>query len=173
MPQRWTDQYMSTWGSVPPSCRDVYFNYLFVARWRQSSPRLGPNIHPHGILEGLGNLPRRDIYTFVCSTDASYHIVSSTVKKTLSRQHFNINDSLLRFQIRVCHDRLKCKQMFLEIKFLQFSPQIDWIIQLTSSPGNLTFLWSSGSEPGEQPVQSNVVKFLLLWIQTWMPEVVK
>ena len=169
MPQRWTDQYMSTWDLVPPSCRDVYFNNcLIFVRW------LGPNIHPHSILEGLGNLPRWVIYTYVWSTDALYHSVSTTVKKTLSRQHFNINDSLLRFQIRVCHDRLKCKQMFLEIKFLQFSPQIDWIIiQLTSSPGNLTFLWSSGSEPGEQPVQSNVVKFLLLWIQTWMPEVVK
>ena len=87
MAQRWKDQYMSTWGSVPPSCRDVYFNYLIFVRWTQSSLRLGPNIHPHSILEGLGNLPRWVIYTYVCSTDASYHIVSTTVKKTLSRQH--------------------------------------------------------------------------------------
>ena len=87
MPQRWKDQYMSTWGSVAPSCRDVYFNYLIFVRSTQSSLQFGPNIHPHSILEGLGNLPRRDIYTYVRSTDASYHIVSTTVKKTLSRQH--------------------------------------------------------------------------------------
>ena len=86
-----------------------------------------------------------------------------------------IYDSLLRYQIRVRHDRLKCKQMFLEKKFLEFCPEIDWIIQITSSPGNLTFLWSSGSGPGKQTVQSNVVNRIwpgcLRWwsrgSQTW------
>ena len=176
MPQRWKDQYMSTWGSVPPSCRDVYFNYLILVRWIQSSISLGPNIHPHGILEGLGNLPRRDIHIYICLfywcivSYCIFYCQKDPIEATLI-----IYDSLLRFQIRVRHDRLKCKQMFLEKKFLEFSPEIDWIIQITSSPGNLTFLWSSGSEPGKQTVQSNVVNRIwpgcLRWwsrgSQTW------
>ena len=106
---------MSTWGSVPPSCRDVYFNYI-SCRMNISSLWLGPNIHPHSILEGLGNLPRRDIFTYVL---LMHHIIlylllskKDPIEATL------IYDSLLRFQFRVRHDRLKCKSVFWKGGFL-------------------------------------------------------
>ena len=170
MPQRWTDQYMSTWDLVPPSCRDVYFNYLifqmntikYITWFKYTPPqyprrpwKLTPVSHIYICL----------IYWCIVSY-CVYYCQKDPIEATI------IYDSLLRYQIRVRHDRLKCKQMFLERKFLEFSPQIDWIIiQLTSSPGNLTFLWSSGSEPGEQPVQSNVVKFMNSDLDAWGGEV--
>ena len=87
------------------------------------------------------------------------------------------------------------QKCFLERRILDYSSLIDCIVLLSSSPGNLTFLWSSGSGPEEQIVQywdsvlrnrvaedwgdpsqttpTTSSELSLRMVLTWMPDVVK
>ena len=110
MPQRWKDQYehLGLSATVLQGCIfQLYFlsdEHIKSLTWSKYTPPQYPR------------RPRRDIFTYVL---LMHHIIlylllskKDPIEATL------IYDSLLRFQFRVRHDRLKCKSVFGKGGFL-------------------------------------------------------